>query len=609
MSLRSLPSEIYAAIVDQLDESVSQSTVLALTRTIPSSPVPQHQLFHRVQFTESAQFLSFYQRIRRTADDPCKWVQILLLETWTADAETALNVLALLPNLHTLSIWIGPKNFTPEHLEELFSVDRKGRCLKCVGNLRHLSLRFRPYVQKATYYQFLSGSYFDPILEALCRWPAGRLSTLSIVQDPFTDESSSSAGSEVAPPAAFSLDLPQRTLATGFAQPIVFFKLEATFPALLRSSIRLSLKSLRLRFPSRNVVRPLTQAPLPQPPSYGAPTPTGSRPSTKYFRPVASAHFNPSPNLTFLDLSTCLITEGSLPQVLVHYSSLTHVVLDDCSILRNGDMAVRDNSREWRKFALECATAGISRARERERKVNKWLDHLQIQQQKPGERRGNKRDRGRGETGSSTLLPSLVRILPPSPTLQHLAATLYVPHSLLSMDTSEALPQHPRDTLLEYIHKEWERGWSEGLSQLIKVRERLKMSWQNRLVRVMRFATSEDADTESPLPDVYAEDSARNVLEEGHFAGLIEVIDVSEFALDSRKQTHMAGSSSPSGASSDSHSAGLEEPPALCLAGTPGNPGPDLPTGNDAETVPVRGLAHTPGCAHEIGRKLWRDGL
>ena len=145
--MRFLPSEIYEEIINQLEESDVRPTLLSLTRAIPHSPVPRHQLFQKIHITNPSQLGPLHDRIRPREQDtgqPCSWIQVFSLETWIADAEIVLDLLTLLANLHTLTIWIGPKNFVPEHLEELFSVDQKGRSLKCVGNLRYLSLRFRP---------------------------------------------------------------------------------------------------------------------------------------------------------------------------------------------------------------------------------------------------------------------------------------------------------------------------------------------------------------------------------------------------------------------------------------------------------------------------------
>jgi hypothetical protein len=42
-------------------------------------------------------------------------------------------------------------NFAPEHLEEMFEEPRLG--------IKRMEMRFRPYVEQATYYQFLKGMY------------------------------------------------------------------------------------------------------------------------------------------------------------------------------------------------------------------------------------------------------------------------------------------------------------------------------------------------------------------------------------------------------------------------------------------------------------------
>jgi hypothetical protein len=40
-------------------------------------------------------------------------------------------------------------NFSPEHLVEMFEEPRLG--------IKRMEMRFRPYVEQATYYQFLAG--------------------------------------------------------------------------------------------------------------------------------------------------------------------------------------------------------------------------------------------------------------------------------------------------------------------------------------------------------------------------------------------------------------------------------------------------------------------
>lgn len=53
-----------------------------------------------------------------------------------------------LDNINTLMLNIGT-NFAPEHLQEMFEGPRK--------RLEKMELRFRPYVEQASYYQFLAG--------------------------------------------------------------------------------------------------------------------------------------------------------------------------------------------------------------------------------------------------------------------------------------------------------------------------------------------------------------------------------------------------------------------------------------------------------------------
>ena len=58
------------------------------------------------------------------------------------------SVLRCLPDLHALMLNIGT-NFAPEHLEEMFEEPRLG--------IKRMEMRFKPYVEQASYYQFLKG--------------------------------------------------------------------------------------------------------------------------------------------------------------------------------------------------------------------------------------------------------------------------------------------------------------------------------------------------------------------------------------------------------------------------------------------------------------------
>lgn len=61
------------------------------------------------------------------------------------------SVMRRLDNINTLMLNIGT-NFAPEHLQEMFGGPRM--------KLERMELRFRPYVEQASYYQFLAGKSY-----------------------------------------------------------------------------------------------------------------------------------------------------------------------------------------------------------------------------------------------------------------------------------------------------------------------------------------------------------------------------------------------------------------------------------------------------------------
>ena len=142
MSFTNLPAELYESIFNHVPSSDLQQTVLSVTRAIPLSPVPISSLFRSIRIAYPVQAIHLYRRLRVKKTDTglsgneTAWVKEFSIESWSVDADVILNLVRLLPKLQTLNIWIGPENFTPEHLEELF--------LKPSFELKHLSLRFRP---------------------------------------------------------------------------------------------------------------------------------------------------------------------------------------------------------------------------------------------------------------------------------------------------------------------------------------------------------------------------------------------------------------------------------------------------------------------------------
>lgn len=132
--LSSLPSELYTEILDHVPLEYLQSTTLSLSRCLPR--VPTYHLFTSVRLKRPEQPFQLYRRLHRSSDDSASFVSNFSLESWTADADIVVNVIRLLPNLVSLNLYIGPSNFAPELLEDLFQ--------QCIPTLKYLSLRFRP---------------------------------------------------------------------------------------------------------------------------------------------------------------------------------------------------------------------------------------------------------------------------------------------------------------------------------------------------------------------------------------------------------------------------------------------------------------------------------
>lgn len=519
MSFETLPPELYDAIFYQVPTAELQETVLATTRAIPFACVPVHHLFRCIHLRAPEQAILLYRRLRngrnlKHAGSPdvdassltereqaAGWVKEFLLETWSVDAEIVINLIRLLPNLQALTIWVGPNSFAPEHLEELF--------LKPLLGLRYLALRFRPYVQKATYYQFLKGAYFDSTLVALSRWPSGFIPTLSIVQDP----------------------LDQQEQKQTFAQPIVFFRFDLS--VFLRSpALSPALTSLRLRVPCRPVARSLCSA---------AAANDSSNSSSNL----------PLVGLKFLDLSTCGVLENEVDTIMVRFPSLQHLILDGCQIMR-GDL--RDG--EWNALGRRCALVGVRRAKDREKVLKAWLESSTVVEtigsdaapamgQDPN--RGRKVKGGRKGLATATIsfrkpdpvVPSSlsrppvpqtrvgqakkkIRILPPISRLVSLSI------ALSSMHTPDKYPT---------LRAEFEEGWAEGVAVLAITRSRLRRSAGNG-VRIMKFTKSVNADDEEPE----------------HEEGLDGLEDVDPFDPEAIELSREDGLSS-------------HDPPILCFAG------------------------------------------
>jgi hypothetical protein len=152
MSFAKLPLELYEAIILHVPSRDLQYTVLSISRALPFFPVPLRDLFRCIRITRPEQAILLYRRLRlrnrptlqanldgleeATQDKAASWIREVFIESWSVDADVVLNLIKLIPRLNLLDLWIGPNNFTPEHLEELFE--------KPIPGLIYLSLRFRP---------------------------------------------------------------------------------------------------------------------------------------------------------------------------------------------------------------------------------------------------------------------------------------------------------------------------------------------------------------------------------------------------------------------------------------------------------------------------------
>lgn len=316
--LSDLPSEIYTVILSHVPPPGRQQAVLNLTRALPRSPVPRNQIFEHIIVYTPAAVLYLYQLFRRRKDDeterynPSEQVKSISVRVWVVDADLVANLLALLSSVPIMQMFVGT-TYSPEHLHDIFVRPR----LK----LRTLQLRFKPYVERATYLPFLQGSYFDSTLVQLTRWPATKenhLKNLSITQDTIS----------------YSAHI-------RFAQPIVFFSFRP-LTELAISPIGQFIQALRITVPAKPVI------------SY-----------------LASQE-NSFPQLEFLDISTTALPppspERAISTLLEKLIRLRHIVID-----RNAGTMPRD-SPGWASLGRACALAGVGRAKQKEKEIQEWVD-------------------------------------------------------------------------------------------------------------------------------------------------------------------------------------------------------------------------------------------
>ncbi|OSX66908.1 hypothetical protein POSPLADRAFT_1051073 [Postia placenta MAD-698-R-SB12] len=481
--LEALPPELYTDILSQIPLEYLQETTYSLVRAVPRSPVPQYHLFHYVRLKRSHQIFKLYSHLRKSPDH-VSLIRYFALESWeVSDAWVVNNLIALLRNVSGLRLFIGP-NYSPEHLEEMFE--------KPIEELESISLRFRPYVQKATYYHFLKGAYFDSTLEAFSRWPVARLHALSIIQDPLDP-----------------LKAP-----THFAQPLVFFRLDP-LSTLVCSPLLENLLHFRLRIPARQPTRFL------------------------YTTPKAL------PSVETLDLSTCGVSLADVEGVLARFTRLRTLVLDQCHIvIPRADVQHDDGLWYWAILGKAMAAASHKAAKDREKTLRTWLEahnaHLAGNAPAPEPAQVRQRRPRRGRRGLATATISLrnspprdpVPIpaippgqLPPGATVGQIPRIRVLPSKPSVVSFTATAPVLFGPDKHEAIRAEFERGWAEGIALLHAVFRRIKASWDNGM-RVMKF----DDDV---------------VDSEVGFAGLVDVDDAEDFELETIELDERAPSQCP----------------------------------------------------------------
>ncbi|KAI0094262.1 hypothetical protein BDY19DRAFT_999517 [Irpex rosettiformis] len=598
-SLAHLPTELYNAIVTCLKQDANDHheftrSLLALSRAIPRSPLPLDLLLRCIILRTPVQAQRLFIRLFK---DPAlaQLVEVFKYECFEADADIIVNLLKMLQSITTLTLFMGP-NFAPEHLEEIFASPRT--------NLKSLSLRFRPYVKKASYLQFMKGVYFDSTLSYLSKWPRSSLPKLSIIQDPLD--------ASIAPEKKF-------------AQPIVFFRLDP-ISILSTSSFASSLTSLRFRIPFRHIVPHLH----------------------KYQQSL--------PEVQFLDIATCSITESELEGLLVDSKGIHTLILDGCPIVSQRgdalDVAEAQALEQWTSLGKTLALVGVKRAHEREKKIKKWIEKQESAvvsgKSNEGEsrkaKRGRKgianatfmiRDAAREETNTiqvpsvlsvSTSLKGKERANKPSPSGPKLgessnekskaavpltrsskkkkpqASNFRIapsPSAIRSLSITAPMVSVKRNDFKErysVVKSAFGAGWVSGVRQLKMTRDRMRTTWHTGVTRVLidatyRHPTSERNKDSSSLCDNDS-DLGDTSWDSDSYSSNVASEELDR-RLEFKEQLKRFMMGLKDAASADVFDLDLDDLdcPVLCLAG------------------PDRGGWHPDGCPHVTAWKLWDDEL
>jgi hypothetical protein len=175
-----LPPELVDSLLLYVPADQLQYTSLNLKQVFPQLAISERHLFTHLRVGRPEQLRPMWERLRREkyggdeqeqqghvkedGDDGderglLRFVESFTLACFSGDADLMNNVLRLIPTIRRLSLNLGT-NFAPEHLAEAFQVERK--------RIEVVEVRFRPYVDRATYYQFLKVSTCCYVLSNDC---------------------------------------------------------------------------------------------------------------------------------------------------------------------------------------------------------------------------------------------------------------------------------------------------------------------------------------------------------------------------------------------------------------------------------------------------------
>ncbi|KDQ18222.1 hypothetical protein BOTBODRAFT_171882 [Botryobasidium botryosum FD-172 SS1] len=586
-----LPAELYSAILSHIPADELQRTILSLTRALPRSPIDQEALFRDIRIERAEQVIQLNRRLRLDAE-AATWVKHFFLGTWNADADVLISLIKMLPQLLTLHLNIGV-TFAPEHLEALFE--------RPLSPLQSLSLRFRPYVERPSYYQFHKGSYFDGTLERLARWPANpKFTYLSIVQDPLPPKS------RTVPRTGRSGALDTGSIMRSFAQPIVFFSL-GPLKALSTSLAALHITHLRIRVPEGSVHEHIL---IP-----------GSFPA-----------------LTFLDISTTKIPERVLQHILQCHVRLEHLILDDC--LGGAAMWALAGDMWWTQLGRACMRSALGRAEDLEKEYNEATSNPLPEEREQASvfkaaKRGRRglaistislRDKSKPKPPSmsttiatpSTSAPSSTSVFRPITSVRpsdsspspHIRIVPSYPRLLTLSTGSTASPPTPTQCA------EWtlafQKSWMDGLKSIRAKRERMRTAANAEAAQARASSSSEKNGKEK------GKSKERTVLmvEDAEFD--IEAAESGERnlgdALPALEEEFNTSASNVTIAGPDDadskittsrdrldRTAALPLPPILCVAAPNRNQGQESTVDNGAGN----GVLHSYGCGHSVWDTQW----